>query len=85
MRDRRGVVYELRLLMDNAAAGGDSRLAATLAGAIDAEAARAPVGVWVHGWAREPVEAPLDDEALEEGRRLSLDDAVALALDSDAT
>jgi predicted ATPase/class 3 adenylate cyclase len=82
MRDRRGVVYELRLLMDNAAAGGDSRLAATLAGAIDAEAARAPVGVWVHGWAREPVEASLDGEALEEGRRLSLDDAVALALDA---
>ena len=80
MRDRRGVVYELRLLMDSAAAGGDARLAATLAGAIEVEAARAPVGRWVHGWAREPVEVPLDDEALEEGRRLSLDDAVALAL-----
>jgi predicted ATPase/class 3 adenylate cyclase len=82
MRDRRGVVYELRLLVDNAAAGGDTRLAATLAGAIEAEAARAPVGVWVHSWAREPVEGSLDDEALEEGRRLSLDDAVALALDA---
>ncbi len=80
MRDRRGVVYELRLLMENAAAGGDARLAATLAGAIEAEVERAPVGRWVHSWAREPVEAPLDDEALEEGRRLSLDDAVALAL-----
>jgi non-specific serine/threonine protein kinase len=82
MRDRRGVVYELRLLMENAAAGGDARLAATLAGAIEAEVERAPVGRWVHSWAREPVEAPLDDEALEEGRRLSLDDAVALALDA---
>ena len=80
MRDRRGVVHELRLLMEHAAAGGDARLAATLAGAIEAEAARAPVGRWVHTWTREPVEAPLDDEALEEGRRLSLDDAVALAL-----
>ena len=66
--------------MDSAAAGGDARLAAILAGAIEVEAARAPVGRWVHGWAREPVEAPLDDEALEDGRRLSLDDAVALAL-----
>ncbi len=80
MRDRRGVVYELRLLMENAAAGGDARLAATLAGAIEAEVERAPVGRWVHSWAREPVEAPLDAEALEEGRQLSLDDAVALAL-----
>jgi tetratricopeptide (TPR) repeat protein len=80
MRDRRGVVYELRLLMENAAAGGDARLAAILAGAIEAEEGRAPVGRWVHSWAREPVEVPLDDEALDEGRRLSLDDAVALAL-----
>ena len=83
MHDRRGILYELRLLAEIAAARGDTRLAGTLSGAVEAEAARAPVGRWVHSWAREPVEpSPLDDEALEEGRRLSLDDAVALALDA---
>jgi predicted ATPase len=80
MHDRRGVLYELRLLIEIAAAHGDARFAATLSGAVEAEAARAPVGLWIHSWARKPVEPSfLDDEALAEGRRLSLDDAVALA------
>ena len=82
MHDRRGILYELRLLIEIAAARGDMRLACTLSGAVETEAARAPVGRWVHSWAREPADPTvLDDEALEEGRRLSLDDAEDLALD----
>ena len=81
MHDRRGVVYELRLLAELAAARGNDSLASTLSGAVEAEAGRAPVGRWVHSWAREPVvPSPLDEQALEQGRRLSLGDAVALAL-----
>jgi predicted ATPase len=83
MHDRRGMLYGLRLLAEIAAARGNPRLAGTLGGAVEAEAARAPIGRWVHSWAREPAEpSPVDSDALEEGRRLSLEDAVELALDA---
>ncbi len=81
MHDRRGIVYELRVLVEIAAARGDPLLAATLSGAVEAEAARAPVGRWAHAWAREPVElSDLDEAALGKGQQLSLEDAVTLAL-----
>ena len=87
MHDRRGVVYELRLLAEIEAARGDTRLAALLSGSIEAETERLPVGPWAaHNWAREPVEpSQLDAGDLAEGRQLSLDDAVALALAQRAT
>jgi len=82
MHDRRGIVHELRLLAEIAASSGDTRLAGVLLGAADAENERAPVGPWLHGLPRRPLER--DDAALErglhEGRRLELDAAVALAL-----
>ena len=82
MHDRRGVVYELRLLAEIEVARGDTRLAALLTGSIEAEAERLPVGPWgAHNWAREPVRpSRLDPRDLTEGRQLSLDDAVALAI-----
>jgi predicted ATPase/class 3 adenylate cyclase len=84
MHDRRGVVYELRLLAEIEAVRGDTRLAALLSGSIEAETERLPVGPWAaHNWAREPVAPPqLDAGDLAEGRQLSLDDAVELALEA---
>ncbi|HEU0304830.1 MAG TPA: adenylate/guanylate cyclase domain-containing protein [Gaiellaceae bacterium] len=84
MHDRRGTVYQLRLLAEMAARTDGERLAGTLAGAAEAENERIPVGRYIHEW-REP--ASLDDQTgpdfaagREEGRELSLDDAVAVAL-----
>jgi tetratricopeptide (TPR) repeat protein len=84
MHDRNGVVYELRLLAEIEAARGDARLAALLCGAIETEGHRLPIRLWAaHNWARDPVvPSSLDPDDLAEGRRLSLDDAVALALDA---
>jgi non-specific serine/threonine protein kinase len=88
MHDRRGTVYQLRLLAEIAAGAGEERRAGTLAGAAEAENERIPVGRYIHEW-RET--SDLDghaESASQEGRReglqLSLDDAVALAL-GDAT
>jgi predicted ATPase len=82
MHDRAGIVYELRLLAEIEAACGDARLAALLYGAVEAERERVPVAQWAaHNWAHEPVEpSHLPAEDVAEGRLLSLDDAVALAL-----
>jgi tetratricopeptide (TPR) repeat protein len=87
MHDRRGIVYELRLLAEIAVAAGEERRAGTLVGAAEAEHERIPVGRWIHEW-RPP--ASLDEHAgsefeagFEEGRELLLDDAVALALEDD--
>jgi hypothetical protein len=86
MHDRRGTVYELRLLAEIAASAGDDRLAGTFVGAADAENERLPVGRWIHEWQPLPTEqerASIEFEAgRAEGRELSLDDAVALALDA---
>jgi predicted ATPase/class 3 adenylate cyclase len=85
IHDRRGTVYELRLLAEIAAAAGDERRAGTLSGAADAEHERIPVGRWIHEWRppaslREHAGAEFD-AGLETGRELSLDDAVAVALE----
>ena len=80
MHDRRGTVYELRLLAEIAASAGDERLAGTLVGAAEAENERLPVGRWIHEWRPSPTEherASVEFEAgRAEGRELSLDDAV---------
>ena len=84
MHDRRGVVYELRLLADIAARAGDKRLAGTLVGAAEAENERIPVGRWIHEWTepsslREYAD-PEFEHGRDEGHGLELDAAVALAL-----
>jgi hypothetical protein len=85
MRDRRGVLYELRLLAGIAADAGEPWLAGALTGAADAESERAPVAHWIHDWSIETRPPPDSDESelargLEEGHALELDAAVALAL-----
>jgi predicted ATPase/class 3 adenylate cyclase len=85
MHDRRGTVYELRLLAEIEARAGEGRTAGTFVGAAEAENERIPVGRWIHEWT-EP--SSLRDHAgrdfelgREEGRELSLEEAVALALE----
>ena len=84
MHDRRGQVYELRLLAEIGASAGDARLAGVLIGATEAENERAPVGPWLHG---SPKPSALLENAdpefargRDEGRRLELDAAIAVAL-----
>jgi predicted ATPase/class 3 adenylate cyclase len=87
VRDRWGIVYELCLLAKIGVEIGDARRAGALFGAAEAEHERAPLGPWIHGsvtsW--DPASDDPEFEAgLEEGRRLSLDEAVGLALREDA-
>jgi hypothetical protein len=89
MHDRHGILHELALLAEVAAAEGHRRLAGTLYGAIEAETARAPVGRWIHAWSPAGTEyAELGDPEVEtgraEGRELELAAAVALALGEEA-
>jgi tetratricopeptide (TPR) repeat protein len=84
IHDRRGTVYQLRLLAEVEAATGEERRAGALAGAAEAENEHIPDGRYVHEW--RPT-ASLDEHAgaefaagREEGRELSLDAAVAVAL-----
>jgi hypothetical protein len=85
MNDRFGVVYEVRLVAEIAAAEGDMRRGGILLGATEAEHERAPVGPWIHGSAKPSHLLDVDDPELvrgrAEGRQLSLDEAVALALE----
>jgi predicted ATPase len=83
--DRQGIVYGFGLLAWAAAGAAEAERAGRLWGAIEAEAARGPIGQW---------EAERDDyaahvlrvagadfdRAVEAGRRMTLDDAVAYAL-----
>ncbi|HET6622984.1 MAG TPA: adenylate/guanylate cyclase domain-containing protein [Gaiellaceae bacterium] len=91
MHDRRGVVYELKLLSEISAAAGDSLGAGVYLGAVEAEQERAPVGPWlfgslVGGQGLRPLETQLDlddtevERGREEGRRLDLDTVVGVAL-----
>ena len=91
MHDRRGLVYELKLISEISAAAGDSRAAGTYLGAVEAEEGRAPVGPWlfgslVGGQGLRPLETRLDfddpevERGRQEGRGLELDTAVATAL-----
>ena len=84
MHDRSAIVYELGLLAEIHAQTGESERAGMLWGVIEAEEATAPIGSWIHGPVRfQPnlTDAEFED-GLEDGRALSLDDAVALALDA---
>jgi predicted ATPase len=83
--NRQGTVYGLALLARAAAESGDPVRAGRLWGALEAEEERGPVGQWEGE--RETFEArvlghngPELERGLEEGRRLSLDAAVAEAL-----
>ena len=58
MRDRRGVVYELSLLAEIAAAAGDARLRGTLVGAVEAEERGLQSAGGCTSWAREPARRP---------------------------
>jgi tetratricopeptide (TPR) repeat protein len=91
MHDRRHVVQALALLARLAAGRGDSKRAARLWGALEAEEARGAVGqrprmaAWDEERARfeEVVLASADadfEPERAEGRRMALDDAVAYAL-----
>lgn len=86
--DRLNVVFALACLAWAAAAEHDARRAGRLWGAVEAEEARAPLGTW--GSARQPYAArvltlaePDLHPALNEGRQLSLDQAVDYALDGE--
>ncbi|MGH3079311.1 MAG: ATP-binding protein, partial [Gaiellaceae bacterium] len=89
MNDRKALVYELGLLAEIVARAGDSRNAGMLWGAAEAESERTWTGRWLHGTVEpERVLAHADEEfelGRTVGRELSLDDAIALALESDAT
>ena len=82
--DRQGIVYGLGLLAWAAAEAGDAARAGRLWGAIEAESARGPIGQWEAERddyaARVLRVAGADfDRAVEVGRRMTLDDAVAYA------
>jgi predicted ATPase/class 3 adenylate cyclase len=87
--DRQGVAYGLTLLAWAAAEAGEPDRAGTLWGAVESEAARGPIGQWESE--RDEYLNRLSraagaefDRAVEAGRRMTLDDAVAYAL-SDET
>jgi predicted ATPase len=89
MNDRKALVYELGLLAEIVARAGDARSAGMLWGAAEAESERTWTGRWLHGTVEpERVLAHADEEfelGRTVGRELSLDAAIALALESDAT
>jgi predicted ATPase/class 3 adenylate cyclase len=83
--DRQGVVYSLALLAWAAAEAEEVERAGRLWGAIEAEAARGPIGQWEsesdeYAAHLMSVTGPEFDRAAEAGRRLALDDVVAHAL-----
>ena len=85
--DRLGIVYGLTLFTKLAAAAGDNDTAGVLWGAVEVEAERGPLGLWTSE-ERPGVESslPSDDadfvRGRERGRRLSLDEAIEVALPS---
>jgi tetratricopeptide (TPR) repeat protein len=87
MDDRKALVYELGLLAEACARGGDSRLAGTLWGAAEVESERTWTGRWLHGTVEPERVLAHADDAFElgraEGRQLDLDTAVAIALRDD--
>jgi tetratricopeptide (TPR) repeat protein len=89
MHDRSAIVYELGLLAEIHAQNGESERAGTLWGATEVEEVRAPIGSWLHGPVRfQPSITEADagfERALAAGRAMELDEAVAIALDGDAT
>ncbi|MFN2471131.1 MAG: adenylate/guanylate cyclase domain-containing protein [Gaiellaceae bacterium] len=85
MGERQQTVYCLALLACVASGRGQSGRAARLWGALEAEEAKGPVGAWEPERAKfRALVGDLDHEALTEGRRLALEDAVEYALTDDA-
>ena len=87
MRDLGGRVFGVGLLARVAAERGERERAGRLWGAIETERVGAPNGGWIrHRAAYEArilASAPPDfDRGREEGRDLTLDDAVSMALDT---
>jgi predicted ATPase len=85
MADRQHVVYALALLSRIAAAAQRSERAGRLWGALEAEETRGRIGQWEEDRQRFAAAAavppgPEYDRALDEGRRLSLEEAVDEAL-----
>jgi predicted ATPase len=83
---RQGIVFVLALLAWGAAAAGDPVHAGRLWGALEAEERRAPVGQWEderQGYANRmlAVDGAEFEQAREAGRRLSLETAIAEALE----
>jgi tetratricopeptide (TPR) repeat protein len=83
--DRQGTVYGLALLVWAAADAGEAERAGRLWGAIEAEAGRSPIGQWEaerdeYVARLAPVTGEDFDRGVEEGRRMTLDDAVVYAL-----
>ena len=85
--DRPGRVFDVGIFAAIAAQRGDATLAGRLWGAIENEQAGAPLG----GWRRHREECqvrvrtapgPAFDRGYNEGRNLTLDEAVVIALDS---
>jgi predicted ATPase len=86
--NRQTIVYALAQLAAAAAAKNDRWRAGRLWGAIEADEARAPIGIWES--AREPLASrvlglatPELERGLQQGRCFSLDEAVADALEAD--
>jgi hypothetical protein len=84
--DRRATVYGLATLAWIAVEGGSARRAGTLWGAIEAEAARGPIGQWEEDGRGEfeprvlAAAGPRFEEGLADGRTLTLDEAVEYAV-----
>jgi predicted ATPase/class 3 adenylate cyclase len=85
MSDRKAVVYELGLVAEVNAAAGATEAAGVLWGAAEAESERTWAGQWLHGTVEpERVLAHADEDfelGRAVGRELSLEDAIALALE----
>jgi tetratricopeptide (TPR) repeat protein len=86
--NRQTIVYALAQLAAAAAAKNDRWRAGRLWGAIEADEARAPIGIWES--AREPLAyrvlglaTPELERGLQQGRCFSLDEAVVDALEAD--
>jgi hypothetical protein len=87
--DRMRTVFALALLADHAAAIGAAARAGTFWGAIEADEARGPIGQWEdlrgeYADRLDPVRGPEFDRGLNEGRRLTLGEAVEYALSLDS-
>jgi predicted ATPase len=82
--DRQSIVYAIATLAQLAAETGRRERAGRLWGSLEVETARAPVGRWEQQCEEIAAQIVRDDPAFErgrvEGRRLSLDEAVAYAL-----
>src|SRR5205823_7150959 len=85
--DRQSTVFAIALLAGFATATGRLERAGCLWGALEAETARAPVGRWEANRDDFETQVVRDDPAFESGREagrsLSLDEAVAYALDAE--